>query len=430
MQTRNHRPRRLTSAATTVVVAGILLAGCSAPAETTTGEGADNGTELTMWARFLDGELPSKIVDAYNASHENQITLTVIPNDDYQQKIGAAAGAGGLPDLLAADVVYSPNYVQQGLFQDITTNMEGLPFFSDLSPAHSDAASLDGKVYGAPFIVDSSLIIYNKDLYAQAGLDPEVGPTSFDEIYSDAEAIRALGGDTYGFYFGGSCAGCNAYTMMPILAAAGEPPLEEDGTKVNIDSDAMKDTLDLYKKMFDNDIIPPGAKTEDGSTWSALFNAGKIGIIPIGTFDFGALADAPFDWGIASLPSPSGDASSTFVGGDMIGITKNSTHLEQAFDFIEWSLGDEAQVEVTAKSGNLPSRVDLADNKYSAEDPRVVQTIEGLANGYTPSSTAYGEIFNNANGPWLGAIRSYIFDGNTDALSEAQDAAQATLDDQ
>lgn len=113
----------------------------------------------------------------------------------------------------------------------------------------------------------------------------------------------------------------------------------------------------------------------------------------------------------------------------MIGITKNSTHLDQAFDFIQWSLDDDAQVEVTAKSGNLPSRVDLADNKYSAEDPRIVQTIEGLADGYTPSSTAYGEIFNNANGPWIGAIRSYIYEGNTDALTEAQTTIQAALDD-
>lgn len=429
MNRNSRRSMRSVSAASTAVIAGLLLAGCAAPAADEESSSPDNGTELTMWARFLDGELPSKIVDAYNASHENQIKLTVIPNDDYQQKVGAAAGANGLPDLLAADVVYSPNYVKQGLFQDITAQVESLPFADDLSPAHSDAASLDGKIYGAPFIVDSSLIIYNKDLFTQAGLDPESPPTSFDEIYADAAAVRALGGDTYGFYFGGNCSGCNAYTMMPYLAAAGEPPLEDDGTTANIDSDAMNETLALYKKMVDNDIVPAGAKTEDGSTWSALFNAGKIGIIPIGTFDFAALADASFDWGIAALPAPDGSAGSTFVGGDMIGITKNSTHLDQAFDFIQWSLDDEAQVEVTAKSGNLPSRVDLADNKYSAEDPRIVTTIEGLADGYTPSSTAYGEIFNNANGPWIGAIRSYIFEGNTDALTEAQTTIQAALDD-
>lgn len=415
-------------ATATAVAAGLALAGCSASAGESTGE-SDGGTELTMWARSIDGELPVKLVDAYNETHENQIELTVIPGDAYQQKVGAAAGGNGLPDLLAADVVYSPNYVDQGLYQDITDKVEALPFYEDLTPAHSEAASKGGDIYGVPFIVDSSLILYNKDLYEAAGLDPEQGPTDFDEIYEQAKAVRALGGDTYGFYFGGNCAGCNAYTMFPYLAAAGDPPLQDDGTTAAIDTPAFEQTLDLYKRMFDEGIMPAGVETEDGATWPALFNAGKIGMIPLGSFNFAALAEVPFDWGVASLPAPDGSATSTFVGGDVIGITKNADNPEAAFDFIEWMLSEEAQVEVIAQSGNLPSRTDLADNKYSSEDPRLVQTIEGLATGYTPSSLAYGQIFNNANGPWLKAIRDYIFKGDSNALETAQETIQAELDD-
>ena len=382
-----------------------------------------------MWARHIDGDLPKLLVDAYNTSHENQIKLTIIPGDNYQQKIGAAAGSNGLPDLLAADVVYSPNYVSQGLFQDITDKVTGLPFYDDLAPAHSEAASLDGTIFGTPLAVDSSLMIYNKDLFAAAGLDPEAPPKSFDEIYDAAEAIRALGGDTYGFYFAGNCAGCNAYTAFPYAAADGTPPLQDDGTVASLDNEAFEEAFSMYKKMFDNDIVPSAAKEEDGSTWSTAFNAGQIGMIPIGTFDFPALAEASFDWDVFGLPSPDGTSTSTFVGGDMVGITNDSKHFEQAWDFIAWTLGDEAQVEVIAKSGNLPSRVDLAGNEYSAEDPRVVKAIEGLATGYTPASAAYGEIFNNGTGPWLIGMRDFIFGGNPDALKTAQVDTQALLDD-
>ncbi len=379
-----------------------------------------------MWART--GDLPQPLVDAYNATHENQIKLTIIPNDSYQQKVGSAAGANALPDLLASDVVYSPNYVSQGLYQDITSKVEGLPFYDDLTPAHSQAASKDGKIYGTPFIVDSSLIIYNKDLFEAAGLDPEAAPQNFDDIYNDAKAIRALGDDTYGFYFGGNCAGCNAYDMMAIGAADGTPAFQDDGKTVSIDNAAMNDTLALYKKMWDEGIIPSAAQTEDGSTWTTAFNAGQIGILPIGNFNFGPLADASFDWGIAPLPSPDGSGTSTFVGGDVIGISENSKNVDQAFDFIEWELSEEAQVDIIAKSGNLPSRVDLANNEFSAKDPRVVATIEGLANGYTPSSTEYGTVINDSTGPWLTAIRSYVFDGRTDALETAEKAIQDELD--
>jgi multiple sugar transport system substrate-binding protein len=423
-----HSPNPRARIASLIAVAGIAavaLAGCS-PAASSTSSKPDNGTSLTMWART--GDLPKPLVDAYNKTHKNQIKLTIVPGDSYQQKVGAAAGANALPDLLAADVVYSPNYVKQGLYQDITNKVKALSFYKDLTPAHSKAASKNGKIYGTPFIVDSSLIIYNKTLFKQAGLDPEAAPKNFDDVYNDAKAIRALGGKTYGFYFGGNCAGCNAYDMMAIGSAAGTPAFQDDGTKASIDNPAMNATLALYKKMWDEGIIPSAAKTEDGSTWPASFNAGQIGILPIGNFNFGALAKAKFDWGIAPLPAPDGSASSTFVGGDVIGITKNSKHLDQAFDFIKWELSEKAQVDIIAKSGNLPARVDLADNEFSSKDPRVVATIKGLANGYTPSATEYGTVINDSTGPWLTAIRDYIFNGNTGSLTVAQKAIQSDLD--
>lgn len=425
------RGTRLAALTAGTAVVALLAAGCSSTASSSPSSAAspDDGTKLTMWARHMDGDLPKLLVDAYNKTHKNQIELTIIPGDGYQQKVGAAAGSNGLPDILAADVVYSPNYVKQGLFQDITTSLKALTFYDSLTPAHSQAASQGGKVFGAPLAVDSSLIIYNKDLFTKAGLDPEAPPTSFADIEKDATAIRALGGDTYGFYFAGSCPGCNAYTMLPYASAAGTPPLVKDGSKSDIKSDALQQTMAMYKKLWDADAIPQGAKGDDGSTWSTAFNAGKVGIIPIGSFDFGALKDATFKWGVTPLPSPDGSASGTFVGGDMVGITRDSKHAAQAWDFIAWELGDDAQVNVVAKSGNLPSRVDLAGNKYSAADPRIVATIKGLANGYTPSSSAYGPIFNDNTGPWLAGIRGSVFGGDAGALAKAQDAAQKILDD-
>ncbi len=409
-------------------VAAILLAGCGQDASPVASSSPDNGTTMTMWARHAGVDPAKQLADAYNKTHKNQVKVTVISEAAYQQKVGAAAATNSLPDILAADVVYSPNYVKQGLYRDITSKVKSLPFYKDLTPAHSQAASRDGKIYGTPLVVDSSLIIYNKDLFKKAGLDPEKPPANFEDIYKDAKAVRALGGDTYGFYFAGNSAGANAYTLFPYAAAAGTPPLQGDGTKASIDNKAFTATLDLYKKMYDEGIAPSAVKSEDGSTWPTAFEAGQIGIIPLGTFEFSKLATAPFQWGVAGLPAPDGSKTSTFVGGDVVGITKTSEHFEQAWNFIAWTLGDDAQVNVIAKSGNLPSRIDLASNKYSAKDPRVVQTIKGLASGYTPASTAYGDIFNNNNGPWLKAIRDYIFNGKPDALTTAQKTIQGQLD--
>jgi multiple sugar transport system substrate-binding protein len=418
----------LVSAAAAVV----LFAGCSAaqPAPSPTKSvSADDGTTLTMWARNTSNNLAQIVVDAYNSTHRNRINLTIVPSDSYQTKVAAAAAAGALPDILASDVVYSPNYVKQGLFKDITSQVKSLPFYKDLSHAHTDAASANGKIYGTPFIVDSSLILYNKDLFKQAGLNPDKGPASYAEILSDAKAIQksALAG-TYGFYFGGNCSGCNAYTMFANLAAAGQQPFTVGGTKANFDTSAMKDTLQLYKQLWDAGVVPPSAKSETGTNWNTLFNQGKIGILPRGTGDFANLVNAPFQWGVAPLPSPDGKNTSAFIGGDVAGISASSQHPDQAWNFLAWSLSEANQVNVIAKNGSLPSRVDLANNEYSKASPQMVAAIKGEATGYTPSATGYGNAINNPNGPWLTMVRNYIFDGDTNATTEGEKAIQAALD--
>ncbi len=426
------RPARLRGLAVTLTVGALVLTACGGGGSEGGSDVPDDGSTMTMWVRS-DGPdvLTQALVEAYNESHENQIELTVQPSDNYQQLVGAAAGGDSLPDLLAADVVYSPNYVEQGLFLDITDRVGALEFVDDLTPAHSAAASdADGSTFGVPFIVDSSVFVYNKDLYAAAGLDPEAPPTSFEEVYAHAEAVRGLGGDTYGFYWAGNCAGCNAYTIFPMLSAAGAPPLQA-GEPVDLDSEPMAAVLDLYQRLYAADLMSPESAQETGSTWTAAFTAGKVGLAPIGNFIFPELAEVDFEWGYAPLVAPDGSGTSTFVGGDVIGISASSDYPEQAWDFISWSLEEEAQVEVIAQGGGLPARVDLAENEYSAQDPRVVAVIEGLAEGYTPSALAYGEVFNTETGPWLTQIRAAVVNGEPveQALATLQEESAAVLDE-
>src|ERR1044071_3145988 len=65
----------------------------------------DDGTQLTMWVRSATDQFSQRLVDAYNSSHKNHVTLTIIPNDNYLTKVGTAAGSHALPDILASDVV-------------------------------------------------------------------------------------------------------------------------------------------------------------------------------------------------------------------------------------------------------------------------------------------------------------------------------------
>jgi multiple sugar transport system substrate-binding protein len=396
---------------------------------TISAQGSDDGAKVTMWVRSATDTYSQRLVGDYNATHKNKVSLTIVPSDSYLQKVGAAAGSHSLPDLLASDVVYSPNYVTQGLFQDVTAPVQALPHSSDLAQAHLKAAGRDGKIYAVPYKVDSSVFLYNKDLFRKAGLDPNKPPTTFADLYADAKAIRATGADTYGFYFPGNCAGCNAYTMFPYAVADGHPPISADGKTADLKNDAFTQATALYKRLVDEQIAPSSVKTDDGANWTALFYAGKVGILPGGSFMFADMqTKVKFDWGVAGLMAPSGGKSATFVGGDVLGVSRDSKKAAEAFNFVAYALDQHAQVDIVAKNGDLPVRTDLSGNQYSAADARVSATVKGLVNGYTPSALPYGDLFNNANGPWILGIRGAIFGADpSKALGDMQSAIQAGL---
>src|SRR6187200_2880900 len=197
----NHRRRRAPLRALTAIVATAALMGglaaCSgggtaAPAESIPAEGVDDGSTLTLWTRAPLEKQANLLVDAYNAGHENQVELTVVPNDDYVAKVGAAAGSGGLPDLFAADIVYVPNWVEQGLFQDITAQIDGLAFKDEINPGHLSAGTVDGEEHVLPFVLDLSMLFWNKELFTEAGLDPQKAPASLEEYAAAAKAVQGL----------------------------------------------------------------------------------------------------------------------------------------------------------------------------------------------------------------------------------------------
>ena len=417
--------RTLTFAMAASVTAIVSLAAAKAADN---GVGVDDGTHLTLWTRVVTQARADALVQAYNASHKNHIDVSYLPTDEYQTKIGAAAAANSLPDLFSADVVFMPNWTSAGLFQDLTDHIKNMPNIDKVAQAAINAATWDGKKYGMPFVVDLSVWMWNKKLFKQAGLDPDKGPTSLDEFAKDARAVGKLGGDIHGTFFGNACGGCQLFTWWPISWADGQPVLSPDGTKSLNASDEMKKVYALFRSLVeDGSVLMPDSSTEQGPTWMSHFGAGKIGIQPLPASLTGMANDnlKDEDIGVTPISGFSGQQS-TFVGGDAIGVSRDSKTLEAAWNFVAWIQSDDAQVEVVAKGGNVLSRSDLANNKYSAKDPRLVIFNQIAAKGETPLAKNFGQSFNDPQGPWVTLLHDAEF-GDASKIGADNDAITESL---
>ncbi|HEX5858594.1 MAG TPA: sugar ABC transporter substrate-binding protein [Microbacterium sp.] len=409
-----HRSRRAPlRAATAILATGALIGGlaaCSggstpAPEVSIGPEGVDDGSTLTLWTRAPMEAQANLLVDAYNESHENQVELTVVPNDDYVAKVGAAAGSDGLPDLFAADIVYVPNWVQQGLFADITEPISELDYAAEINQGHLSAGTYEDKEHVLPFVLDLSMLMWNKDLFEEAGLDPEKAPESLEEFAAAAKAVQALGKEgVSGTSTGLNCGGCLVFTWFPTIWASGEEVMNDDGTESLLASDTAQEVYSTWKDLSDSGAVAPGSDEETGATWVAGFQEGNVGVMP---YPATLLSALDFDAGVAGIPGVDGGAS-TFVGGDGIGISKDSKLSAQAWNFLSWMMSEEAQVQVLAKNGNAVSRSDLADNEYAAADPRLVTINEVAAEGQTPVSLNFQQAFNAPGSPWITLVRNAV----------------------
>jgi multiple sugar transport system substrate-binding protein len=408
---RSRRLRVMTAAvAATGLVTGLAACGGgdddgSNAAVSVGPEGVDDGSKLTLWTRAPLEKQAKLLVDAYNASHKNQVALTVVPNDDYVAKVGAAAGSDGLPDLFAADIVYVPNWVKEGLFKDITANVDQLSFKDSINKGHMSAGTSEGKSYVLPFVLDLSMLFWNKALFREAGLDPEKAPATLEEYAAAAKAVQKLGKkDVYGTATGLNCGGCLVFTWFPSIWAAGQQVMNPDGTQSELAGDTPKKVYDTWRDLWASGAVLPASKDEAGPTWTAAFTEGKVGLM---FYPATLLSSTPFDAGVAGIPGPGGGAS-TFVGGDGIGISKDSKKAAQAWNFLNWMMSEDAQVEVLAKNNDVVSRSDLANNTYAAKDPRLVTINEVAGKGETPVAINFQQAFNAPNSPWLTLVRDAV----------------------
>ena len=98
---------------------------------------------ITMWTRAATQAQSERLVKAYNATHKNQVKLTVIPTDDYQPRSPPRPAPSSCPTCSPPTWSSPRSYTSQGLWLDITDRFNALPFKDKVAPAHVRSGTLE-----------------------------------------------------------------------------------------------------------------------------------------------------------------------------------------------------------------------------------------------------------------------------------------------
>ena len=377
--------------------------------------------DLEMWERSGgNAGMVDALVAAWNAKNpDRKIHLTYIPHTEMVPKIAQAIASGEVPDLMGMDLIYGPQFEAAGQLVDITDLIGSDPSLKTASPGHMAVSTYEGRLYGVPLYADVSALFYNKDLFRKAGLDPERPPTSLAEIRQYADKITALGGDVKGYFLPGSCAGCNIFTVGPLMWASGATIEPKDANDEPLQGEGVKEVLQWARDMIKAGDVHEDARSENGETFHLRFGSGKVGMMGTGNFNIALVKEQNpnMDFGVALLPGVKSGQVSSFAGGDIVTIPKGSKRVDDAIDFMKFLLSEETQVEVYAKNLNMTTRGDMADNKYFRENPKVQQVAKAIEVAKTPYTLKFFELINSPQGPWLQMLqRAYYEDTDLDTI--------------
>lgn len=336
--------------------------------------GKDIAVELWEWG---SDELFQEIIDGYTAIHPN-VTINLVNNpwEDYWTKLPLALDGENGPAIFNIHNSYHENLINYMApleipLEDLQADFTGV-----------DAHVIDGEVYYIDYGMMTGSVYYNKDMWEAAGLTEADIPKTWDEMREVAKKLTIKEGDTIiqaGLNFNDDF---HQNYLLGLNYQLGENLFEEDGVTPKVNSDAMKQVMQMLVDMYEVDGI--GSK-DFGEKGADSFGQGQSAMVIQWGHYYNTLQTtwSDINFGVFEIPTFDGNpyAYNRYNGESTFGVNKNAPEDQQAVaqDFIKYFLAnDDAQVAFNLAMSIFPAKKSLADNEKILENPSLKVLAEHI----------------------------------------------------
>ncbi|MGC9523567.1 MAG: ABC transporter substrate-binding protein, partial [Anaerolineae bacterium] len=426
--------RHLRSVLALVVLVGLFTA-CQA--------GGGTGAEpelLRVWITW--GDNPAQIQELFNGYTEETGIRVEVNSPVEDDKVIAALSGTEPPDIL---VLGGPDSVATWVNEGLVTPLDEYIAekdidIDDIYPAMLDQGRYQGELYALPWGSDTYGFYWNKDLFEQAGLDPERPPETMEELLDYAEQLTLVDENgritQLGFVPDFSWSHMEQYIKL-----FGSYWFNDDGTKVQLDTPEMAAALrwerEFYSRFGADEVLRFVSSTGEYDSAQHGFMAGKIAMMVdgewmVGDNFIGGLA--PDLWyGVGPIPYPAGHPErkgTNTVGGTVALIPSGVANKDAAADLLAWMMTPEIVAEEMVANFNLPSSTEAAEDPRFYENEKFVVFMD-LASSPNATSQIFTPISSELLSE-LDLIEQQVLHQGADPeplLAEAQTKLQTMLDD-
>jgi len=367
-----------------LTVMALIAAACSGGDDGAT-DASDSGgsggepVQITLWHGYgepgvrngvenYEADSMQQLIDEFNQTHPDIVVDNVFccSNDNALQKVTVALQGGQQPDITYQYGTSLPQLSNTPGIMDLTDRVAEPDFgWDDFFPGAQAASTVDGRVLGIPALIDNLAIVYNKQLFEEANIDPPTADWTWEDFRTAAKALTDPATKQYGFAFPADASEDTVWHYDAMLWEAGGDILNADNTEAAFNSEAGLTAMNTLRDMAVTDqsvyLDPQNTKIDD------LFNTGKVGMVITGPWALSGYPD--IDYGVQVMPSYDGSNHETIAGPDMWVLFDNGEErAAAAWEFISWLTAAQQVQKDSMLTGHLPTRQSVLDTPGFTED--------------------------------------------------------------
>ncbi|MAC72177.1 MAG: ABC transporter substrate-binding protein [Paracoccaceae bacterium] len=314
-------------------------------------------------------------------------------------------------------------------FDDFVSAADQESWINGFYPSFMENSQTGGKTYGIPFQRSTPVLYWNKEAFAEAGLDPDVAPANWDEMVEFGKKLtkKDASGNVSQWGVRIPSAGFPYWLFQGLSTPAGAILANSDGNKTNFNDPKVVEALEyLVALSAEHGVMQPGS-IEWGPTPKAFFERETAMMWTTTGNLTNVRKNAPFDFGVAMLPAKERRGAPT--GGGNFYLFKDSSDDQKAaaVEFVKWITAPEQAAVWAIATGYVAPRPDAwetdAMKAYAADFPPALVARDQLEFAVAELSTyENGKVTQTFNDALAAAI------AGESSAKDALDQAQATAD--
>jgi multiple sugar transport system substrate-binding protein len=381
------------------------------------GQDTQEMVEITFMNYSSSGaneEVLGEMVEAFEAENQNiKVDVRTYGFDDYFQQLATSIAGGTTPDVFELNIENFRAYANKSVIAKI----EGVDT-TNIHPTTLEAFAIDGVQYGLPTKFSNVVMIYNKDLFDQAGVDYPTNDWTWEEELEAAKKIRALGENYFGVY-----RPIQTWEFYKTVVQNGGSMMNPDQSEFTINSPENVEALEMMIDRINEYNVTPNADQMGGMGDWDLFKSGRLGMLVTGIWAFSDFTEnADFAWDIVVEPGIKEKATHFFS--DAIVVSESTEKKEAAIKFATFISGSAEAAAIRLEANwDLPvALTDEVTNAYLAITPpenkqAVIDSLDYLV--MAPSLENFNAIADTLNDYLEQAVMGILTP--QEALDQAQE---------